>query len=76
MRTLQLHSARRFELSAQAAFWWMSGKRLLHSSMGVTRNISNSRVLIGASECSPVGAAIQVAVLLPQNEGSGYGIKL
>jgi hypothetical protein len=54
----------------------MSGKRLLHSSVGVTRNISNSRVLIGASECSPVGAAIQVAVLLPQNDGSGYGIKL
>ena len=76
MTSLLLQRARRFELRAPATFWWMSGKGLLHSCTGVTRNISNSGVLIATSEYPPVGTAIQIAVLLPRSEGSGYGMKL
>lgn len=76
MTALQLQRARRFELSAPATFWWMAGEGSLRSSIGVTKDISNSGVLIAASECPPVGAAIQVAVLLPRSEGRGYGMKL
>jgi hypothetical protein len=57
-------------------FWWVPAKGSLLSSMGVTRNVSNSGVLIAASECPPVGAVVQVEVLLPRIEGNGYGMKL
>lgn len=76
MATLLLQRAKRFELRAPARFWWVLGKGSLHSSMGVTRNISNSGILIAASECPPLGAAIQVEVLLQRSEGSSYGMKL
>ena len=71
-----MQRTKRFECSAPVAFWWPLGQGVVQSGLGVTRNISNSGVLIEASECPAVGTPIQMMVFLPRIEGNGYRMKL
>lgn len=73
---LHLRRARRYEVSAPVSYWWAASKGPIHSSAGETLNISDSGVLVAASECPPMGASIQMTVLLPRLRDKGFGMKL
>ena len=76
MTGLYLDRPKRFELAVPATFWWSYAKGPAKSGKGVTNNISNSGVLVTTNECPPVGARIQMSVLMPRAEGKGYGMEL
>lgn len=69
--------AKRYEISVPVSYWWSASKGPIHSSLGETRNISDSGVLVAAAgECPPTGASIQVTVLLPRLREEGPGMNL
>lgn len=76
MKAFYLDRAKRFELAVPVTFWWESAKGPAKSGKGVTKNISNSGVLVTASKCPPPGVRIQLNVRMPRPEGKGYGMEL
>jgi len=76
MADLYLRHANRYEVAAPVSYWWSSPKGPIHSGKGETRNLSHSGVLVATGECPPIGASIQMTILLPRIRGSGIGMKL
>ncbi len=76
MTAFYLDRAKRFEVAVPVTFWWESPKGPTKSGKGVTKNISNSGVLVTASECPPSGVRIQLNVRMPRLGGKGYGMEL
>lgn|SRR5260370_40123627 len=61
---MELRKRVRHRLSADAVFTWESAERMYLHGEGVTRDVSSSGVYIFSLTCPPVGATIQLEVLL------------
>jgi hypothetical protein len=73
---LELRRARRYRLSAPALFLWAPHEGEPQGGQGVTRDINASGVYVLTDQLPPVGALIQVEVLLPKMEDSSVGMSL
>jgi len=63
-------------LSAPALFLWAPHEGEPQGGQGVTRDINASGVYVLTDQLPPVGALIQVEVLLPKMEDSSVGMSL
>jgi len=73
---IELRRAKRYRLSATALFEWVPEKGAPHNGEGVTRDINASGVYVVTDALPPVGALIQMEVLLPKLENPGVGMIL
>ena len=55
----------RYDLKAPAHFWWLELNGLTESSDGITKDISSSGVFVLTTMLPPVGARVELDVLLP-----------
>jgi hypothetical protein len=73
---IELRKAKRYRLSAPAFFLWAPQGGKPQSGRGVTRDINASGVYILADDLPPVGALVQLDILLPKLEDPGFGMSL
>ena len=73
---MELRKSTRYRLSSPAHYGWESSDAYSQTSQGKTRDISARGAFIVADECPPVGARIELKILLPKLEGSGVGMRL
>lgn len=73
---MQPRKTTRYQLTSPATYWWgpKGGQRI--ANRGVTRDISTAGVFIFAQEQPPVGARIELEILLPSLENIGPGVRL
>lgn len=61
----EARATKRYPIAAQVSFQWKGADRTWHPGAGVTRDISACGAAILAHEVPPVGAEIEVIVILP-----------
>jgi hypothetical protein len=66
----------RYQLSCQALCRWPTADECLQNTVGKTRDISIHGVFVLADLCPTLGTEIELRVLLPNQEGTGVGIRL
>ncbi len=74
---IELRKARRYRLSAPALFEWApphGGDP--QGGQGVTRDINPSGVYVVTDALPPIGALLQLEILLPKLEDPGVGMSL
>lgn len=74
--TVELRKANRYRLSAPTLFLWAPREGKPHSGQGVTRDINASGVYVVTDVLPPVGALVQLDILLPKLSDPGFGISL
>jgi len=75
-KLIELRKAKRYRLSAPALFLWAPHEGNPQSGQGVTRDINASGVYVLTDVLPPVGALLQMDVLLPKLEDPGFGMSL
>jgi hypothetical protein len=75
-RVLELRKANRYRLNAQALFSWALQNGELQDGRGVTRDINAAGAYVLSDALPPVGALVQLEVLLPKLEDPGIGMSL
>ncbi len=73
---VELRKAKRYPLSAPAAFWWAPQDRKPRSGKGVTRDINTFGVYVLTDTLPPVGARVQMEIVLPKLADNGSGMHL
>jgi hypothetical protein len=73
---VELRKSKRYRLSAPALFLWAAHESKTQSGHGVTRDINASGVYVLTDALPPVGALVQLDVLLPKLEDPGFGMSL
>jgi hypothetical protein len=73
---MELRTRVRHRLSSEALFTWESAHSTYLHGEGITRDISSSGVYIFSLTCPPVGATIQLDVLLFPLETGGRSLRL
>lgn len=73
---IDLRKATRYRLSAPALFMWASQDGRSKNGQGVTRDINTSGVFIEADALPPVGARVQIEIVLPKLADSSPGMHL
>jgi len=73
---IELRKAKRYRLRAPAHFLWAPQDGKPQSGKGVTRDINASGVYVLANELPPVGALVQLDILLPKLGDPGVGMSL
>jgi hypothetical protein len=73
---IELRRATRYRLSAPALFLWAAQEENPQSGQGVTRDIQASGVYVLTDALPPVGALVQLDILLPKLEDPGFGMSL
>ena len=73
---IELRKATRYRLSAPALFMWASVDGRPKNGRGVTRDINTSGVFIETDALPPVGARVQIEIVLPKLADSGPGMHL
>lgn len=73
---IDLRKAKRYQLCAPARFLWARQDGKPQSGQGVTRDINTFGVFVMTDELPPVGARIQMEVLLPKLADPGSGMHL
>jgi len=74
---IELRKAKRYPLRAPALFLWalpQDGKP--RSGKGVTRDINISGVYVLTDTLPPVGARVQMEIVLPKMADTGFGMRL
>lgn len=66
----------RFRLSAPAFYCWVAPSGTPESGDGVTRDIDTTGAYINAMELPPVGARVQMDIMLPNILGGEIGVHL
>lgn len=74
--SIELRKAKRYRLNAPALFLWAPHEGKPQSGQGVTRDINASGVYILADVLPPVGALVQLDILLPKLVDPGFGMSL
>src|SRR5664279_5669271 len=74
--TVELRRTNRYSVSAPVHFWWLKLDGLSESCVGETRDISSSGVFVLAALLPPVGASLQLDVLLPAIREDSTGVRL
>jgi hypothetical protein len=75
-RTIELRKASRYRLNALICFLWAPPNGPVQSGQGVTRDINTCGVYVLANSSPPVGALVQVDILLPKLANDGLGMHL
>ncbi len=73
---IELRKAKRYQLSAPALFLWAPHEGQPRGGKGVTRDINASGVYVLTDQLPPVGALVQLEVLLPKMVDPGVGMSL
>jgi hypothetical protein len=73
---IDLRRATRYRLSAPVLFMWASQDGRPKSGQGVTRDINTIGVFIGTDALPPVGARVQIEIVLPKLADSSPGMHL
>jgi hypothetical protein len=72
----ELRKAKRYRLSAPALFLWAHHEGAPQSGRGITRDLNAAGVYVLTDTLPPVGALVQLDVLLPKLEDPGFGMSL
>jgi len=73
---IELRKAKRYRLSAPALFMWAPQDGKPKSGQGVTRDINTFGVFIQTDALPPVGARVQMEVVLPKLADTSPGMHL
>ena len=73
---IELRKTKRYQLSAPALFLWAPQEGKPQSGQGATRDINASGVYVLADDLPPVGALVQLDILLPKLGDPGFGMSL
>lgn len=73
---VELRRAKRYRLSAPALFVWAGQDGKPQNGQGVTRDINTSGVYVLTDALPPVGARIQIEIVLPKLAGTSPGMRL
>ena len=73
---IELRKANRYQLSAPALFLWATQEGKPQSGRGVTRDMNASGVYVLTDALPPVGALVQLDILLPKLVEPGFGMSL
>lgn len=73
---IELRKAARYQLSAPAHFLWASQNGKPQRGEGVTRDMNAFGVYVLTDARPPVGALVQLDILLPKLVGPGFGMSL
>lgn len=73
---IELRRAKRYRLSAPALFLWAGQDGKPRNGQGVTRDINTSGVYVLTDAMPPVGARVQIEIVLPKLAGSSPGMRL
>jgi hypothetical protein len=73
---IEMRKAKRYRLSAPAHFLWAPQGGKPQSGRGITRDINASGVYVLADELPPMGALVQLDILVPKLEDHGFGMSL
>ncbi len=73
---IELRKAKRYQLSAPALFLWAAQEGKPQSGQGVTRDMNASGVYVLTDALPPVGALVQLDILLPKLVDPGFGMSL
>ena len=73
---IELRKAKRYRLSAPVLFMAAPHEGKPQTGRGMTRDINASGVYVLSDALPPVGARIQLDILLPKLEDPGFGMSL
>jgi hypothetical protein len=73
---VELRKAKRYQLSSPALFMWAQPVGEPQSGQGVTRDINTSGVYVHTDAVPPVGARVQMEIVLPKLGDSSPGMHL
>ena len=73
---IDLRKATRYRLSAPTLFMWASRDGRPKNGRGFTRDVNTSGVFIETDALPPVGARVQIEIVLPNLADSGPGMHL
>jgi hypothetical protein len=73
---IELRKSNRYALRAPVLFEWAPQNGEPQSGRGVTRDINTFGVYIVTDALPPVGALVQMDILLPKLEAPGFGMSL
>jgi hypothetical protein len=73
---IELRKSNRYALRAPVLFDWAPQNGEPQSGRGVTRDINTFGVYIVTDALPPVGALVQMDILLPKLEAPGFGMSL
>ena len=73
---IELRRANRYQLSAPAFFLWARQDGKPQGGQGVTRDINTFGVYVLTDGLPPVGAPVQIEILLPKLADTGPGMRL
>jgi hypothetical protein len=75
-RTTELRKTYRYRLSAPVFFCWVAPNGAPESGDGMTRDIDTTGAFINTMELPPVGARVQMDIMLPNILGGELGAHL
>ena len=75
-RNIELRKNNRYRLSAPVFFYWSTPNGPPQSGDGMTRDVDTTGAYINSSELPPVGALVQMDIMLPNLTGCGPGVHL
>lgn len=73
---IELRRVTRYRLVAPAHFWWGTAEQIGGNRKGMTRDVSTAGAFLTASLCPPVGARVEIDILLPRMNGTAVGVRL
>ena len=74
--TIELRKAKRYRLSAPVLFVWPPQNGKPHSGQGVTRDINTSGIYVLTDAMPPIGARLQMEIVLPKLVDTSPGMHL
>jgi hypothetical protein len=75
-KTVELRKVSRYRLKAPIFFLWAPQNGPVQSGQGVTRDINTCGVYVQANSSPPVGALVQMDIMLPKLANDGLGMHL
>jgi hypothetical protein len=75
-RGIELRKATRYKVGAPALFMWAPQDGKPQSGQGVTRDITTMGVYVMTDALPPVGARVQLDIVLPKLTDTGSGMHL
>jgi hypothetical protein len=76
VKNAELRKANRYRLGALVFFYWATPNGPAQSGQGTTRDINSHGVYVQADKSPPVGALVQMDILLPKLAYAGPGMHL
>jgi hypothetical protein len=73
---IELRKSKRYRLTAPAAFMWAPPNGTAQSGRGVIRDINTFGVYVQTDSMPPIGALLQMEIVLPKLTDSGPGMRL